>query len=184
MSVSIFILILHNFVCFSCIKTVRKTYGKRSYSDLPRSVSEPQVVGFVRAGSPAGSGHVTRPYRVSKRAQSRVVLAQQIRSSAEGKDRGNEGAMCPSSHQVCVPTSRISERYVVDSLPARVKSVPLPVAARDTAGDVYSVPYLPRIRSCRARNLRAPFLPVSTQLCILIGARAPLLSRRLIDRGA
>lgn len=58
------------------------------------------------------SGRVTRPYRVSKQVQSRVVLVQQtlVRRREGGHDVSGEN---PSA---CVPTSRISERYVVDLL--------------------------------------------------------------------
>lgn len=61
--------------------------------------------------------------------------------------------------------------------PARVKSVLLPVP-REIPLDMYSAHI--SLVSCR---IYAPFLfPVSTQLCILIGARG-LLSRWFIDRG-
>lgn len=124
------------------------------------------------------SGRVTRPYRVSKQVQSRVVLAQQtlVRRRAKGRrPRCVQGE--PFSVRADVAYLRALRRRFAST---RVKSVPLPVAhaARDTAGCVQR-PYLPRV----ARNLRAPSPRIQTIMYPNWRTRS-LLSRCFIDRGA
>jgi len=112
---------------------------KVSYGALPRVAAAERRFRPTADRKSGCSGRVTRPYGLSKQAQSHVVLARQTPSATEGE-----------ASPVCVPTSRISERYVVDSLPRELNPFRFRCIARDTAGCVQR-PYLP----CVARDLRA-----------------------------
>lgn len=149
---------------------------KASYSALSRSVSEPPVVGFVKTGSPAIT--VAWPVPIESRNKCNHVSSShnKPRSSTEGRREGGRD-VSRESPSVCVPTSRISERYVVDSLPHGLNLFCFRCrASREIPLDMYSAHI--SLVSC---GIYAPFLfPVSTQLCILIGARgllSPLLHR-------
>lgn len=132
---------------------------------------------------------MTRPYRVAKQVQSRVVLAQQTRhvrpsKGTAGRKEGrkhNFGGWKEAATTVvrgpstaCVPTSRISGRYVVDSLPRELNPFRFRYCApeREIPLDVYSSRLIsPRCTCSLARNLQRVLHPVSSRLCILIGSR-------------
>lgn len=127
------------------------------------------------------SRRVTRPYRIKKQVQSRVVLAQQtlVRRKAKGGSRDVSG----ENPSACVPTSRISERYVVDLLlhelnPFRFRYR----TSREIPLDVYSA-HISFMSARVARNLRAPS-PRSHTIMYPNWCTRSLLSRCLIDRGA
>lgn len=158
---------------------VPKMIPSGRHCSLSWSVSEPPVIGFVRTGSPAVAvawpvpiesrnkcNHVSSSYNKHARPLCR-------RAKEERRPRCVQGE--PFSVRADVAYLRALRRRFA---PARVKSVLLPVP-REIPLDMYSAHI--SLVSC---GIYAPFLfPVSTQLCILIGARG-LLSRWFIDRGA
>lgn len=102
------------------------------------------------------------------------------------KDGGEDGRNVSTgeSSQVCVPTSRISERYIIDSLPHELNPFSLPVrrASREIPLDVY-IAYISLVSACVARNLRAlrprihpimyPNWRTSSRACLSIGEFKP-----------
>lgn len=104
-----------------------------------------------RTGSPAVAIAWPVPIWSRNRCNHVSSSAQQtlVRRRAEGRRprcvRGDPSA--------CVPTSRISERYVVDLLPHELNPFRFRYRTpREIPLDVYSIPYLPHVRSCRAKS--------------------------------
>jgi len=150
------------FCRFLCIRWIIRTKDivQRSFSTCVRTTGHR----FCSDRKSGCSHRVTCPYRISKQVQSRVVLAQQtlVRWREGGRNVSKEKPLA------CVPTSRISEHYVVDLLlhelnPFRFRYR----TSREIPLDVSISPLCLLV----SREIYAPLLPVCTQLCILIGAR-------------